>query len=124
LAKLKIHDRADEFRVELVGNLAGDAVAEVFSTWKAALSESVTRRFTVDISRLTGWDNAGRRLLCKMHAHGTQFSAGTPASLVFLSEISTPSRRRGALLTEGAEQAVKERTTKMPIRTHAVAVGH
>lgn len=122
LATVKVYDRADEFRIELIGRFAGDCVEEIANTWKSALTETSPRRFTVDISRLSSYDAAGRTLLHEMQQHGMQFAAGTPQSLVFLGEISTPLRRGPALLRE----AVPLRKTSEPTKTallRAVAAG-
>ena len=100
MATVRVHDRADEFRIELVGWFSGDSVAEINEAWKKALKETGPRQFTVDISELSGYDAAGRLLLHDMHKHGTQIAAGTPQSLVFLSEISAPVRRGPALVRE------------------------
>ena len=93
MATLKIYDRADEFRIEIAGRFAGDCVPEAEMSWRNALLETAPRTVVVDISRLSGFDNAGRKLLQDMHKHGTQFAAKTPQSLVFLSEISQRVRR-------------------------------
>ncbi len=98
MATIKIHDKADELRIEITGRFAGDVIGEVSSCWKTALQSASPRRFTVDISRLSGYDNAGCKLLAKMYRHGVQFAAATPLSLVFLNEISVPLRRTPALV--------------------------
>lgn len=95
---VRIHDRADEFRIELIGKFSGEVVDDVAASWKTALAEAFTRKYTVDISRLTGYDSTGRKLLREMYQHGTQFAAGNPVALAFLNEISTAERRRTAVL--------------------------
>jgi ABC-type transporter Mla MlaB component len=95
---VRIHDRANEFRIELIGKFSGESVGDVASSWKAALAEAFQRKCTVDISRLTGYDLAGRKLLREMYQHGTQFAAGNPVALALLNEISTPERTRPALV--------------------------
>lgn len=98
LATIKIYDRADEFRIELAGRFAGEVVNDAAAHWKNTLLETPPRRFKVDISRLSGYDPAGCKLLSKMYHHGAQFAAATPLSLVFLNEISVPLRRKPALV--------------------------
>jgi hypothetical protein len=98
VATITIHDRADEFRIEIVGRFSGDIVNDAAAHWKNALRETPPRRFTVDISRLNGYDYAGCKLLSKMYHHGAHFAASTPLSLVFLNEISLPVRRKPALV--------------------------
>jgi hypothetical protein len=97
---LNYHDGADEFRIEIVGNFAGACVHEVEWRWRLALSESSPRRITVDISRLAAYENAGRKLLRYMYAHGTNIAAANPDSLIFLGEISATPRRGPALVRE------------------------
>jgi hypothetical protein len=121
VATVKVYDRAGEFRIEIVGKFAGDSVHEVRTAWKNALRETGPRRFTVDISRLSGYDAAGRKLLHDMYRHGTQIAAATPLSLVFLSEISTPLGRGPAAVHEvPAKHPEKKRPTL--VRRHAA--GH
>lgn len=93
MAVITIYDRASEYRIEITGKFAGDCVKEVASAWRRALQDTATRNHTVDITGLTGFDQPGRKVLREMYLHGTNFAAGTPASLVFLSEISGPARR-------------------------------
>lgn len=97
---VNLYDRADEFRIEIAGRLQAEAVERVEQAWRNALQETPPRRCIVDISRLSGYDAAGQKLLREMHHHGTQIAASTASSLVFLSEISTPRRRGPALVRE------------------------
>ena len=90
MATLLIHDYADELRLEITGKLSGDSVASISERWMSALPGSYHRKLTVDIGGLTGYDQAGRRLLRDMYEQGMTFSGGTPQTLVFLSEISKP----------------------------------
>lgn len=89
---IEIRDGAAEFRIVLRGRFAGPAVQEVRRIWVEKLAECVPTRFTVDISDLSDYDAAGRKLLREMHHHGIHFAASTPASLVLLSEVSSPKR--------------------------------
>lgn len=98
MATITIHDRADELRIEIAGRFSGDVVNDAAAHWKNTLRESPPRRFTVDISRLSGYDYQGCKLLSKMYHHGAHFAAATPLSLVFLNEISLPIRRTPALV--------------------------
>lgn len=98
MATLKIYDRTDEFRVELIGLFAGACVQELRSAWQNALRNTHSPQFTVDLVHISGCDADGRKLLRDMHRHGAQFAAGTPEALVFLREISTPIRRGPTLV--------------------------
>jgi hypothetical protein len=99
VATFKIFDRADEFRIEIVGRFAGEGIEEVRRSWQQALAETDRRRLSVDISRLSGYDMSGRKLLAEMYRHGTEFAARTASSLVFLNEISNTPRATGTLIT-------------------------
>jgi hypothetical protein len=92
VAIVTIHDRADELRFEILGYFAGDSVSELATKWVLSLPNSFHRKFTVDISGMSGYDAAGRKLLYRMYRHGTQFACSTPQSLIFLQEISTPAK--------------------------------
>jgi ABC-type transporter Mla MlaB component len=100
MAIVKFHDRADEFRIEIAGRLQADAVESVAQAWQRALQETPPRRCIVDISRLSGYDPAGLKVLRDMYHHGTQIAASTASSLVFLSEVAAPRRRGPALVRE------------------------
>lgn len=100
MKSINIQDGAAEFRVSLKGRFAGLAVQEIRQIWTAKLAECLSTRFTVDISELSDYDAAGRKLLRDMHHHGIHFAASTPASLVLLSEISSPRRLSVTMLPE------------------------
>lgn len=114
---LKLHDRADELRIEIAGRLQAETVDRVSQAWRGALQETPPRHCTVDISRLSGYDPAGLRLLRDMYHHGTQIAASTPASLVLLSEIAAPRRRGPALVRE--KPPARETSPRSAIRPAA-----
>jgi hypothetical protein len=116
----EIFDRADEFRIEIIGRFSGDGVQEVKQRWQEALRESVPRRLTIDISRLSGYDGNGRKLLAEMYRHGTEFAARTPSSLVFLNEIANTPRRVAPIVTAPTRQPQKS-VPESPVR--ALAAG-
>jgi hypothetical protein len=105
LPVIKIQDRAHEFRLTVEGRLAGEGVKEVASLWAAALAEALPRKITVDISLLTGYDAAGRKLLRQMELHGTDLAASTPESLFLLADATT--RRRGVTVMEPAVEPIR-----------------
>lgn len=109
MSTIQTYDGADEFRIEIVGRFQGPSVDEVARMWRTALREARPRNCIVDITRISGYDTAGCRLLRDMYYHGTQIAAGTPESLVYLSEISTP-RRRGPALVRERPAPPRERT--------------
>jgi hypothetical protein len=108
MATYKIVEKANEFRIEIVGRFAGDGVQDVRQSWEQALRETAPRRLSVDISRLSGYDSSGRKLLGEMYRHGTDFTARTPSSLVFLNEIANAPRTPGTLITAPVGKSQKE----------------
>lgn len=114
MATIKIYDRADELRIEIVGKFAGESVEDVATAWTVAQMGATARRFMTDISRLSGYDPAGRKLLREMYRHGVQFAAGTPLSLVFLNEISTPLRRVPAMARESDAERKEDQVRALP----------
>ena len=117
MVNINIRDNADEFRVEVTGRFAGSVVDDVLYLWKTVLLESNSRRFTIDISQLNGYDYAGCTLLRDMHIHGAHISASTPLSLVFLNEISGPRKLGPALVrklpqTDQAARPNKEKNIR------------
>ncbi len=121
MATLKIRDWADEFRIEIIGRFAGSSTIEAASEWERALSESSPRRLIVDITRLSGYDAAGRQLLAHMYNHGTTIAAGTPLSLVFLHEITHTPKLDGGLVLESGKG--KQSPDSAATRLRAQAAG-
>jgi hypothetical protein len=99
VANITLYDGAHDFRITIKGKFTGPSVEDVARSWESALSEKLPRRYMVDISGLSGYDTAGRRLLRDMHKHGVAFAAATPMSLVFLNEISGTQNRAVPLMT-------------------------
>jgi hypothetical protein len=121
VATLKIRDWADEFRIEIIGRFAGSSTTEAANEWQRALSEPSARRVVVDITRLSGYDAAGRQLLAHMHNHGTTIAAGTPLSLVFLHEITHSPKSDLGLVLEPIKN--KKSLDSTPLRFRAQAAG-
>ena len=104
MAIFNIYDGADEYRIEIAGNFADNAVQEVDRNWRKALAENLQRKITVDISQLNDYDISGCNLLRKMHQHGTVIAAATPRALIFLQEITAPPRRGPALIRQATNK--------------------
>jgi hypothetical protein len=117
-----ISDGADEFRIELIGRFTGECVTLVEQAWKTALSVPASRRYTVDISRMIGFDGPGRKLLATMYRHGTQFAAGTPEALVLLGEISAIPRR-GPVAVPSPVKVISGRQQPLLLSARAAAAG-
>ena len=103
MATLRFRDWADEFRIEIIGRFAGSSTTEAANEWQRALNEASSRRVVVDITRLSGYDAAGRQLLAHIYKHGTTIAAGTPLSLVFLHEITHSPKLDPGLTLEPAK---------------------
>ena len=115
MAILNITDRAHEFRIAIAGKLTGDSINELEKIWKTACADCIHRELTIDISDLSGYDTAGCKLLRQIYRHGAKFAASTPASLVLLSEISTPRRRSVAQLHEKPPEPKRPETIKKAV---------
>jgi hypothetical protein len=120
VATYRIVDRADEFRIEIIGRFSVEGVEDVKRCWEAALLEAVPRRLSIDISRLSGFDASGRKLLAEMYRHGTEFAARTPSSLAFLNEIANMSRAPAPVIPAPVELP-RKRPLEPALR--AIAVG-
>ena len=94
MVSIQVHDQADELRIEIKGEFSGACVRDVSATWRASLPEAMHRRFTVDISEVSGCDTEGRNLLREMCRHGTQIAAGNPVALGLLNEIIGSKKNR------------------------------
>ena len=112
---LYISDRAEEFRIEISGPLILSAVSDASTAWKAALLVNTPRRICIDITRMTGYDRSGFLLLREMHAHGTHIAAGTPASLQFLNQISSPMRSANAVFVDTAAGNRRESSRRLVV---------
>jgi len=118
VATLKIRDWADEFRIEIIGRFAGSSTTEAANEWERALNEGSSRRVVIDITRLSGYDAAGRQLLADIYNHGTTIAAGTPLSLVFLHEITHSPKLDPGLVLEPTK-GKKSLNSVHPLRAQA-----
>lgn len=109
MAKLHVTDEAHLFRIVIEGRFAGEPVERVRQCWNTVMTEGSMRRFTVDISQLTGYDHAGCRLLREMYNHGCYLSARTPRALVFLNEVAGPELTGPTLIYKAPEPEPKRR---------------
>jgi len=121
LVTLKIRDNGGEFRIEIVGRLAGSVVEDVLFVWSAAMRENASRRIVVDITQLLGYDFQGCSLLQDMHRYGTQIAAASAQSLVFLSEISGPAKPGPALVRKATHKELQRESPVTPLRLAMVS---
>jgi hypothetical protein len=82
-----LHDDPDAFRLELAGNLRGEAVEGVYYAWRTALSILRNRIALVDITFLREVDEQGRALLRLWHRKGAQIVARSQVSRALAEEI-------------------------------------
>jgi ABC-type transporter Mla MlaB component len=68
-----MHDGPSAFRFELSGELDGEGARRLDRDWRTASSTLDGRRLVVDITFLTGVDQAGRALLVAWHRAGAHF---------------------------------------------------
>lgn len=127
MAKLHVTDEAHLFRIAIEGRFAGEPVERARECWESILREGSVRRFTVDISQLTGYETAGLRLLREMYNHGVYLSARTPRALVFLNEVAEPELAGPTLVYKAAEpESAKRRdaaSVPMPAKVRAAGAG-
>lgn len=123
MVSIKLSDNADEFRVEISGRFVGTVVDDVLYLWKSVVQDGNSRRFVIDITRLTGYDYAGCSLLTDMQKYGVHISAASALSLVFLNEISSPMRRFGPSLVRKRHVASEVEASVKDYPLLPVAVG-
>jgi hypothetical protein len=121
VVSIKFRDNADEFRVEIAGRFAGSVVDDVLYIWKTVLLEGDSRRFTIDITQLSGYDYAGCVLLSDMQRHGTHIAAGSALSLVFLNEISSRRKPGPALVRKNVHMEESNGRTDRPVMAFPLA---
>jgi ABC-type transporter Mla MlaB component len=120
VATIKIRDWADEFRIEIIGRFAGSSITEAANEWQRALSQASSQRLVVvDITRMSGYDAAGRQLLAHMHNHGTTIAAGTALSLVFLHEITDTPKADPRLVLESQKSKKSVDSASLSFRAQA-----
>ena len=83
-----IHDGPSALRFELAGDLnAGDAL-RLEQEWRGVSSVIGNRLLVVDVSFVTGIDEAARSLFKRWHARGAEFAAGSKQSRALVESIT------------------------------------
>ena len=80
LLKFYIHDSADYFRIELIGELAEMDIAELAGCWCTARSSISRRKLALDVRGLKAIDEAGRQWLSSMVREGAAYITGRDRS--------------------------------------------
>jgi len=93
MLRITIHEDGTIWRLQLSGRLAGAWVAVTENAWRSAPVS--TRPVEIDMTEVTGIDEAGRRLLQAMNQAGACFIAKGVAMEALVEEITgTPARGR------------------------------
>jgi hypothetical protein len=71
--KITITDLPDEQRWSLQGQLIGQCAVEPLSTWKQARDGGNTRRYVVELVKVTSIDRNGEAVLAEMMSQGAEF---------------------------------------------------
>jgi hypothetical protein len=83
-----MHGGPAAFRFELAGDLnAGDA-SRLEQDWRGVTSLTGTRLLVVDMSFVTGIDEAARSLFRRWYARGAEFAAGSKQSRELVESIT------------------------------------
>jgi ABC-type transporter Mla MlaB component len=73
--KITLTELPDEQRWSLQGQLVGQWVAELRSTWREARRAGDARRCIIDLTEVTSIDRNGEAVLSEIMSEGTEFVA-------------------------------------------------
>ncbi len=111
-----MHDGPSAFRFELAGNLDDDGARRLEQDWRTASSVVGARALIVDLTFVTGVDEAGSELLRRWNAMGAQLIAGSKVARQLVEGVlGEPLRKRAVV-----GRAVESRTW-LPFRTFFAA---
>jgi hypothetical protein len=83
-----IHAGPAAFRFELAGDLDADDVARLEREWRSASLTIGNRVLVVDMSFVTGIDEAARSLFRRWYARGAEFAASSKESRELVESIT------------------------------------
>ena len=109
-----MHDGSAAFSFALAGYLSLEGALELEQAWRTASSVIGGRDLIVDLSYVTGVDDAGRELLLKWHAYGARLVA-----------ISAEARARVQSMTDLPVMLLgtsPKASTRLPFRTAALSL--
>jgi hypothetical protein len=75
-----MHDGPSAFRFELAGDLDANDATRLEQDWRTASAAADTRTLIIDLSFVTGIDEAVRSLFRRWHAGGAEFAAASKRS--------------------------------------------
>jgi ABC-type transporter Mla MlaB component len=73
-----MHDGSTAFSFELAGDLSDEGARELEQAWRTATSVIGEKELLIDLSYVSGIDEAGCELLNKWHAHGARLVVISP----------------------------------------------
>jgi hypothetical protein len=103
MLRITLHNDDTRYRLELAGKLAGPWVAETENVWRSVSCSC--KKIELDMTEVTGIDDAGRELLIAMHEAGARFVVQGVAMTALIEEVT------GKQPFDGAKQ---RRRTKEP----------
>jgi hypothetical protein len=107
-----MHDGSSAFSFELAGDLSDEGARELEQAWRTATSVIGEKELLIDLTYVTGFDEAGHELLNKWHAHGARLVA-----------ISAEAKKRVLSMTDRPvllRATVPKTFTWRPFRTAAL----
>jgi hypothetical protein len=107
-----MHDGSTAFSFELAGDLSDEGARELEQAWRTATSVIGEKELLIDLSYVTGIDEAGCELLNKWHAHGARFVVISPEAKKRVQSMTD----RPVMLRATIPKAI----TWRPFRTAAV----
>jgi hypothetical protein len=82
-----MHDGPAAFRFELAGDLNREGASRLDQDWRTASSALGDRKLIVDMTFVTGVDEAARALIIRWHQEGAQFIASSRESRALVESI-------------------------------------
>ena len=83
-----MHDGPTSFRFELAGHITSDGARRLEQDWRTASSVIGDRTLVVDLSFVSGMDQAARELMVRWHNQGARFVAKSAISRSLVKSIT------------------------------------
>jgi len=94
MLKITVEEKPETTRIKVEGRLAGPYVQELDRTWRSILPALSTKTLSVDLSGMTGVDEAGKQLLAEIYgASHAQFIARSVLTEFYAEQARERSRR-------------------------------